>query len=84
MLPLVLPLPLRERAGGEEVLVRDGLTLSFQLAPSCHSSLFPLVIPDVINRESNAGVRGARGSQRSPNLLRSLHHDRRKRPWIPA
>ena len=43
-LPLpLLPLPLRERAG-----VRGGF------APGCSDA----VIPDVINRESNAGVKG--------------------------
>ena len=35
----------RERVRGEGCLVRDVPTLSFQLVPSCHSDLVPLVIP---------------------------------------
>ena len=52
-----------------------------------HSGLVPLVIPDVshavipdiIYRESNAGVRGAGGTRRSPTLLQSLPHGAEKK-----
>ena len=94
------PSPLEGEGGGEGYLVRDGLTLSFRLVPSCHSRryspchsrLFPLVIPDishpvipdVINRESKAGVRGAGETRRNPTLLRSLHHGAEKKdPGFP-
>ena len=68
------PLPLRERGRGEGVLVREVLTLSSRLVPTCHprrfnrchSGLFPLVlpdisppvIPDVIHRESKGWGEG--------------------------
>ena len=73
-LPLLLPLPLRERVRGEGVVVCDVLTLSFRLVPSCHPRHFshchsslslpvipdvsPPVIPDVINRESKGRGEG--------------------------
>ena len=68
-LAFFLPLPFRERAG-----VRGS-------GPGWSHA----VIPDIINRESNAGVRGAGGTRRRLNLLRRLHHGiEGKRPWIPA
>ena len=59
------PSPLAGEGRGEGALLRDVLTLSFRLGPSCHSRRFSRrhsglslpVIPDVINRESKAGVR---------------------------
>ena len=52
-----------------------------------HSGLVPLVIPDlshpvipdVIHRESKAGVRSAGGTRRSPTLLQSLPHGAEKK-----
>ena len=87
---LLLPLPPGE-CRGEGALLRDVLTLSFPLGPSCHSDLVPLVIPDVLNRESKGQGEGdqlpaiAGDIRRSPHLLRSLHRGvERKRLWIPA
>ena len=72
--PCASPSPLAGEGRGEGVLVRDVLTLSFRLVPSCHSRRFqrchsglfllvipdvsPPVIPDVINRESKGRGEG--------------------------
>ena len=69
--PLPPPSPLPGEGGGEGALVRDGLTLSFRLVPSCHS------------RRYSSGIQGRgegdRRTRRSLNLLRSLHHEAEKK-----
>ena len=57
--------------------------VSHPVIPDVSQAVIPdisqAVIPDVINRESKAGVRGPRGTRRSPTLLRSLHHEAEKK-----
>ena len=67
------------RPGMTPRVYRGGKGAGSGMFSHCHSGLFLLVIPDVIHRESKGGVRGDRGTRRSPNLPQSLLHGAEKK-----
>ena len=68
------------------ILVIPDVSTAVILACSLLSFLtfLTLSFPTLLIGNPKAGLKGPRGSRRSPTLLRSLHHGAERKPWIPA